>query len=34
MRGAEEFLAMIAARELRIVARLYAGTPQPFTLDR
>jgi hypothetical protein len=30
MRGADEFLATVAAREKRIIARLYEGTPQPF----
>ena len=33
MRGAEEFLATIAERETAIVARLFAGDPQPFELE-
>lgn len=33
MRGADEFLATIAAREARIVAQLYDGAPQPFALE-
>ena len=33
MRGADEFLATIAARETRIIAQLYDGAPQPFALD-
>ena len=33
MRGADEFLATIAARERRIVALLYDGAPQPFGRD-
>ncbi len=33
MRGADEFLVTIAARETRIIARLYDGTPQPFVPD-
>jgi hypothetical protein len=33
MRGAEEFLATIAARETRINERLYGGVPQPFAID-
>jgi len=34
MRGADEFLATIAARETRIIAQLYDGAPQPFAFDR
>jgi hypothetical protein len=33
MRGADEFLATIEGRERRLVARLYAGTAQPFAPD-
>jgi hypothetical protein len=32
MRGADEFLATIAARETRIIAQLYDGAPQPFAV--
>lgn len=34
MRGADEFLAAIAARESRINARLFAGDPHPFDAER
>ncbi len=33
MRGADEFLAAIVARETRIIQQLYASAPQPFALD-
>jgi hypothetical protein len=33
MRGAEEFLAIIATRETRANDRLYSGIPQPFALQ-
>lgn len=33
MRGADEFLATIAARETLINDRLFAGTPQPFDIE-
>jgi hypothetical protein len=34
MRGADEFLATIAARETRINDRLFAGVPRPFDIER
>ena len=33
MRGADEFLAVIAARESLINARLFAGDPRPFDVE-
>jgi hypothetical protein len=33
MRGAGEFLATIAARERRLIARLYDGAAEPFAPD-
>ncbi len=34
MRGADEFLAVIGARESRLNARLFADDPHPFDLER
>jgi hypothetical protein len=33
MHGADEFLAIIGARESQINARLFAGDPRPFDVE-